>query len=313
MSRIPKQIYILIGAAIVLGFLLLRVDRQVNSQTSSIEDSLIQAELIMGIPTIPNLGGWPSGLLVALRDIHSGFGDQKTRIESLRRLGRIYLINGFMGQARQCFDALRKIEPNEAQWSYFMGMVTRDYQNKDLAIEAFQSALSIDDTYSNARYFLGKAYLEAGRILESVDIFESLMLEEGWKGWGHFGLAEGFILEERYTEGLNELDLAIAELGDVREFYTLIIQVAPYAERRSGTEIAKRKLERLEYDREPYDPWYQDLRNECFDTFRLLRLAKAEEIEGNVDRAVEILKRSVEIDGEYDEVLEALEALSRRL
>jgi len=310
MGRIPKQIYILIGAVAILGFLLFRVDRQVNRQTSPIEDRLMEAELIMGIPTIPNLGGWPSGLLVALRDVHKGFGDRDTRIESLGRLGRLYLINGFMGQARQCFDALRKIEPNEAQWPYFLGMVTRDYQNKDLAIEAFQAALSIDETNSNARYFLGKAYLGADRILESVAIFESLMLEEGWKGWGHFGLAEGLILEERYTEGLNELDLAIAELGDVREFYTLMAQVAPYAERRLGTETARKKLDRLENDKKPYDPWFQSLWGECFDTFRLLRLAKAEELEGNISKAIEILDRAVEIDGEYDEVLEALEALS---
>ena len=42
-------------------------------------------------------------------------------------------------------------------------------------------------------------------------------------------------------------------------------------------------------------------------------LAKAEELEGDLSKASEILERAVEIDGEDPEILEALEALLRRL
>ena len=55
MQRLPKQIYILIVAAVVLGFLL----RQINRQTSETGESILEAELIQGIPGIPNLAGWP--------------------------------------------------------------------------------------------------------------------------------------------------------------------------------------------------------------------------------------------------------------
>jgi tetratricopeptide (TPR) repeat protein len=313
MWRIPKQIYILIAAVIVLGSLLYQLDHQVDRQSSPIEDSLLEAELIMGIPTIPNLGGWPPSLLVALREIHRGFGDQETQAKSLKDLGRLYFINGFMGQARQCFDALRKIEPSEARWAYFLGMVTRDYQNKELAIEAFRESLLIGQAYPNARYHLGQSYLGSGRILESVDAFGPLLGKNEWAGWAHFGLAKGLALEERYVEALAELDLAIEEMGDVREFYAFLVEVAPYAGRRSGVENARKELERIEYDRDPYDPWFQDLWSLCFDPFRLMLLAKAEELEGDLSKASEILERAVEIDGEDPEILEALEALLRRL
>ncbi len=314
--RLPKQIYILIAAAVILAFLM----RQIDRQTEPVEDSILEAELILleaelisGIPIVPNLTGWPPELLAALKEIHEGFSDEATRVGSLAALGRLYFINGFMGQARQCFDALRKIEPDEPRWSYFLGVATRDHQSKELAVEAFGSALALEEEYPNIRYNLGRMYLESSRISESVEVFEDLLDRYAWRGWARHGLAEGLFLEERYREALDELELAIAASPDVREFYSMKEGVARFAGDSTAIEEARIEKERLAFEREPYDPWVQALWQQCFDPFRLLRLAKTEYFESHFARAFEILERAAKIDGDNEEVLEALEMLSERI
>jgi len=192
-------------------------------------------------------------------------------------------------------------------------MISLDYQDRGFAIEAFSASLLLDEEYPNIRYNLGQAYLGAGAILDSVDAFESLLSVEGWRGWAHFGLAEGLILEERYGEALNDLELAIGEIPDVRKFYIEKEEVALFSGKALEAKHARVEIERLPYDKRPYDIWTQELWHQCFDTFGLLRLASAEEFEGHCERAARILERGSKIDRENIEIREALERVNSKI
>ena len=155
MQRLPKQIYILIVAAVVLGFLL----RQINRQTSETGESILEAELIQGIPGIPNLAGWPQEFLEELKSVHAGFQETEGRMEALASLGELYMANGFYGEAQQCFSTLIILDPENPRWPYFLGFTTRDYRDKRIAIDAFERAIRLDNEYLNIRYELGSIYL----------------------------------------------------------------------------------------------------------------------------------------------------------
>ncbi len=297
-SRLPKQIYFLIGAAVLLGILLRQVNQQgTHSESGKIQNALNEAALISGIPSIPNLSGWPKDLFSELKAVHAALSDPAERIRALGSLGEIYFANGFYGEAVQCFSALSTIEPEAPRWPYFMGLASRDYQDKSQAIASFEQALLLEKSYPNIRYELGLAFVESGHILDSITHFESLAKVKGWEAWAHYGLARGFALEERYREAIGQLERAIEKDSEVREFYSLAEELMlEEGDRVNALKMGAMKIG-LSYEKRPFDPWVQSLWEHCYDSFRLMRLAEAEALAGNRDTAVKILAKAKSIAG----------------
>jgi tetratricopeptide (TPR) repeat protein len=288
MLRLPKQIYLLIAAAIVLAILL----RQIDRQTADSGESILEAELIQGIPTIPSLSGWPQGLLDELKSVHTRFQDPESGIEALASLGELYLANGFYGEARQCFSTLIILEPRNPRWPYFLGIATRDFRDKRVAIDAFERAIRLDSEYLNIQYELGSVYVASGHILDSVVHFEALRTLDDWTAWAHFGLARGFAAEGRYSEAADSLEVAIACEKEARSISALLDKVAIGLGDRELAAKAREKRDSLAFDKAPYDPWMQSLWDRCFDPIRLTRLAMAEALAGNGIRGQQILDRA---------------------
>lgn len=303
MLRLPKQIYLLIAAAILLAILL----RQIDRQTSDAGESILEAELIQGIPAIPSLAGWPQVLLDELRSVHTQFQEPDRGIAALARLGELYLANGFYGEARQCFSTLLILEPEIPRWPYFLGIATRDFRDKRVAIDAFERAIRLDSGYLNIHYELGSTYVASGHILDSVDHFEVLRQHESWRGWAHFGLARGFAAEGRYGEALRQLEAATVTELEARSIFALLNEVAIGLGDRELAAEARTQRDALAFDKAPYDPWTQSLWDRCYDSIRLTRLALAEALAGNRDRGQRMLERAKSLtDLPESEELEAL-------
>jgi tetratricopeptide (TPR) repeat protein len=314
-SRLPKQIYILMGAALLLGVLLMTVNQQVpDSESEKIQDALDEATLIAGIPSVPNLAGWPKDLFTELKQTHAALNEASERVAALGRLGEIYFANGFYGEAAQCFTALIKIAPKEPRWPYFMGLASSDYQDKSVAIQSFERARLLDTTYPRIRYELGLAFVDSGHILDSIVHFESLTPLKEWEPWAYYGLARGLVIEERYEKALEFIERAIELDPDVKEFYSFAEELMLYRGDRAKVEEMEAMKNALSYEKRPFDLWSQGLWECCYDTFRLLRLAEAEALAGNRDRSLEILAKAKLVSGslEYDpSSFEAIEALIR--
>lgn len=305
MLRLPKQIYLLIAAAVVLGFLL----RQIDRKTSEAGESIIEAELIQGIPAIPNLAGWPRKFLEELKSVHAGFQEVEGRMEALASLGELYLANGFYGEAQQCFSTLVILDPENPRWPYFLGITTRDYRDKRIAIDAFERAIRLDDAYLNIRYELGSVYVASGYILDSVDHFKALSQVDVWRPWAHFGLARGFSAEGRYNEASEHLIEAVKLEPEARSIHALLSEVALNQGDRETALESQRERDNLGFDKTPYDPWVQSLADRCYDPIRLIKLARAEVFGENIDAAGEILARLDQFSGEEAQDMAEVKAL----
>ena len=305
---LPKQIYALVGAAVLLAVLLDRVNRQ----TPDIEKTLLEAELIVGIPPIPNLSGWPKSFLSELKIVHQAIIGTDGGVAALGKLGELYFANGFYGEARQCFGVLVGLDPQNPRWAYFLGLVTRDYQDKRVAIDAFERALALDSSYLNIRYELGMTYVESGHLLDSVEQLKPLLERSDWEPWARYGLARGLALEERYEEASEQLKRAIERDPSVKKFFALFEEVALDAGNRVEADQARAKKELLPYEKTLYDSWVQDLWERCYDTIRLARFAEAEALAGDKPRAAEMIARAGQlqtIEGSSSVELEAVSEL----
>ena len=288
MRRLPKQLYLLVAAAVVLGFLL----RQVDRQTSDANITILEAELIQSIPTIPNLAGWPQGFLDELKNVHGEFQDTDGKLSALASLGELYLANGFYGEARQCFTSLVVLDSENPRWPYFLGITTRDYSDKRIAIDAFERAIRLTGDYLNIRYELGSTYVASGHILDSELHFLALNEVDEWKPWARFGLARGYAAEGRYREAKEQLEMAISRENEARSIFALLNEAAIAKGDRALASEARSKRDSLAFDKTPYDPWIQSLWSRCFDPIRLTRLALAEVLNGDRQQAAQIIERA---------------------
>ncbi len=304
-SRLPKQIYILLGAAILLGLLL----RQVDTQSELDGPGLLDAELILGIPPVPDLSSWPKELVSELSRVHEALAGPGNGIEAMGELGELYFANGFYGEAKRCFAALVAVDGDNARWPYFLGLTTRDFQDKSVALVSFERALDLDASYLNSRYEIGRGYLDTGQILDSVVHFERLLEDRDWKSWAHFGIANGLFLEERHEAALTELRRAIDLDPTVKDFYALWEEIELYAGIGDDEERAALIEKWNPEEKAPYDAWLQSVWTRSFDTFRLLEWARAEIHEGNADTARAMLERAARIDPGDARVLESLARL----
>lgn len=316
-SRLPKQIYFLIGVAVLLGILLRQVNQQVPpSESEKIQNAINEATLVAGIPSIPNLSGWPKEIFTELKREHTALSEPSGRIDALGALGEIYFANGFFGEAIQCFSALVAIEPEVPRWPYFLGLASRDYQDKSAAIRSFERALQLDESYPNIRYELGLALIDSGHILDSIEQFDILAKTNGWESWAEYGIARGLALEERYEAAIESIERAIEREPDVREFYSFAEELILQEGDRNKVELVEAIKNELPYDKRPFDPWVQALWGSCYDTFRLVRLAEAEALAGNRDRGLKVLRKAQSISGaiDYDPVeFESVEELLNTL
>ena len=305
MRRLPKQIYVLIAAAVVLGFLLREIDRK----TSEAGESIIEAELIQGIPAIPNLAGWPREFLEELKNVHAGFQETEGRMEALASLGELYMANGFYGEAWQCFSTLIILDLENPRWPYFLGLTTRDYRDKRIAIDAFERAIRMDNEYLNIRYELGSIYLASGHILDSVHHFNALIQVDVWRPWAHFGLARGFSAQGRYDDASVHLIEAVKLEPEARSMHALLSEVALNQGDRETALESQRQRDDLGFDKTPYDPWAQSLADRCYDPIRLIKFARAEVFSENIDAARDVLARLDKLFGEDAQDMVELEVL----
>ena len=230
-------------------------------------------------------------------------------MEALASLGELYLANGFYGEAQQCFSTLVILDPENPRWPYFLGITTRDYRDKRIAIDAFERAIRLDDAYLNIRYELGSVYVASGYILDSVDHFKALSQVDVWRPWAHFGLARGFSAEGRYNEASEHLIEAVKLEPEARSIHALLSEVALNQGDRETALESQRERDNLGFDKTPYDPWVQSLADRCYDPIRLIKLARAEVFGENIDAAGEILARLDQFSGEEAQDMAEVKAL----
>jgi tetratricopeptide (TPR) repeat protein len=82
-----------------------------------------------------------------------------------------------MGRYDEAIESYRqviRIQPNDAEAYYNMGIACRGLGNINEAIESFKQAIRIKPSYIEAHYNLGVAYMEMGKRDSSLQEYEIL-------------------------------------------------------------------------------------------------------------------------------------------
>jgi len=286
-----KQVTPLLISLLIVGGLTLML-RKFEEEAPRPFDRLI----VEVLPEIPDLSGRPAALLERLEVAHGKLEDRRTQREALVDLAYLYHANGFLSQAESCYLGLESFETENARWPYLLGVLKRDRQDKAAVATHFARAIQLDPTNSLAYLRLGHAYQKGGRLKEAKTSYEYRLLGSPKDAWARLGLGQIAILEEEWAAARDWLEQAIEAMPELGPVYELLPEV--YLEL---GEVALAKTIRgaaaeyeLVYDlKDVYSSFLPDF---SYEPYRLLEFAKLARIEGDVERALELLKRSVELD-----------------
>ncbi len=89
-------------------------------------------------------------------------------------LAQIEVSEGNIKNAIKLVETASSLMPNNPAVYFQLGILKYSEKEKDykVAIEAFEKAISLNDSYSNARYFLGLSYYNLNRTADAINQFE---------------------------------------------------------------------------------------------------------------------------------------------
>ncbi len=96
-------------------------------------------------------------------------------IEAIFLLSQLQVSQGKIKDAITSVQVASQINPNDPLLFFQLGFLHYNDKNYSAAVEALSKAVSLNDQYANARYFLGLSYARLGRNIDAIPQFDKLL------------------------------------------------------------------------------------------------------------------------------------------
>jgi tetratricopeptide (TPR) repeat protein len=260
-------------------------------QRSNVRLALIAASL----PAKPDLSRFPAELATRTATAEDQARRQPREASAaLARLATLYHANGYIAEARQCYQTLLQTDPTNPRWPHRLAGLAASYGELEVAIPLWQRTLQLDASYLPARLRLGDALLKSNRPQEAAAAYEAALKTEPGNPYALTGLAR--------------LDLQAGQTARARDRLEQAESRSNYA---IGSDLLATVYEQLgDHDRamaarsrakssgayfDPPDPWTDEIFSDCYDPFQLAVAAGVAEHGSDLATARRLLDRAVEL------------------
>lgn len=220
------------------------------------------------LPAEPAVEGVPAELRTRLERAQARVRGWTGGHNALRELSRLYHANGFLDEARRCYQALERLEPDEPRWWHRHATLLAGFGELEEAAGRWERVVHLAPRYLPAQLRYADLLLKRNRTGEARAMFERVLRRNAEEPYAHLGLARIEVEAGRWEEARRRLEPLVAksnyELG-----YDLIVSVyEALGEKARAAEIRGRAKAAGAY-RDLADPWVDDLLEDCFDSHRL--------------------------------------------
>ena len=265
-------------------------------------------ELHKSLPEQPDVSGKPEAFVEVLENANTqAKGYSKARaVEGIELLGKLYLVNGYALEAKQCWLALLQLDPEHVKWNYYLAEVQRLLGDEASMGGLLEKVVSGAPQYApawlklaNLRFIEGELDQAANSYLHRLELLENdsyasigmarVEMQRGESAQAREWLEKSIVGTPKLPLGHNLLARLLRSSGETKE-----------AERQEWLGTAAGRF------REAPDLWIEELNQYCYDIDRLLMLGSIDFQTGFGDLGRTVFERVIKLDPENPEGYEAL-------
>lgn len=123
-------------------------------------------------------------------------------VEARNNLGKLYLKQGKINEAIECFTELAKREDAPAEVYYSLASALLMQKRYDEAIKQLAIALELDPDYAHAPSAMAVALMSAGRADEAMACFNKYLRINDNSTELHYNLAVALVMQKKYDEAI---------------------------------------------------------------------------------------------------------------
>lgn len=253
-----------------------------------------QQKVTAGLPAQPDLTAAPAAMRERIAAADTRARGRFGAVAGLRQLSRLYHANGFPDEALSCYRTLQSLEPDEARWSHLAALLIAGYGDLEPALELWRRTTQLDPTYPPAWLRLGETYLKANRPAEAEAAFNEVLRRAPEDDYALFGLARLDFEAGRWEPARQKLETVVNRtkftLG-----YDLIVTLYERLGQADRAKSIRAAAKASGAYRDPADPWFDGLMDDCHEPYRLAIAAGNLARNGDPATAVRLLQRALEI------------------
>lgn len=171
MTARTRQIAVAV-LVLLLIVLFLQLPKQPSSASETTETTTNEVSDVAKAVEMVQMGENPMEGILALRQIAE---EDSSNIEAQLWLGIFSLQSGQLDKARERFEKVKAIDPNQPEAYWQLGQMEMEAGNYLLAIPNFKRSVELDSSYVNGMFFIAKSYEEAGLKEEAIAYYQDYL------------------------------------------------------------------------------------------------------------------------------------------
>ncbi len=268
-----------------------------------VSDQAPPSSALNELPRTPNLSDLDPGFATAVRDAAAAVERDPSSGAAVGALGRLYQAYRYIDQARSCYEHAAALDPEAAEWPYYLGFLAAGRGAHNEAARHFERVLELRPSYWAARVRLGNALLVAGDLDGAERAFRAARSAAPNAPWGELGLGKAARRRGRFEAAAEHLRSALGLDPEHRETRYLLAMTERQLGNRTRAEELLRGLEQAEVSSLD-DPMMQAVLALVRDTQTMIRTANQRLAERDYRSAERLYRDVLRLDPDsYDAYL----------
>jgi len=257
-----------------------------------ISDGRQRDAILADLPGPPQNTSIKPVVLSAIERAYQQIESGEDPIHSLGILAKTYQANGLLNEAIQALDLLLRLDPDNPQWPHFLAFILAGYGELEVAIPLWERTMQLDPGYLPAHLRRGEAFLKLNRMDDAKDAFLMVLIRDPANAHAFHGLARVAIGKGDYETAHDYLAKSMAN-SDGSIGIQLMVTVLDRLGMTSKANTFRGMAKTLESYSDIPDQWIHELMDYCYDPYQLVSGGGFAIYAGNVQRAIELMKRAI--------------------
>ena len=258
------------------------------------------------LPAVPDLSGRPPVLEKSITEAMASTHTRPTELTGLVELGRLYHANGFPREAETCWELLRRAQPEEPRWTYYLADLRRTAGDQDGMVTHLRETLRLAPDYTPARLQLANVELKSGRINEAEAHYRLRLNALPRDPYARLGLARVAMQQGRPEEARELLAALLQDAPHFSTAHNLYAGILAAAGDEPGASRHRWLGQETLRFREAEDPWLDELDTWCHDYDRLCARGTLEFLSERHDVAQDYFTRAIGLSPDEPRAYELL-------